>query len=209
MRPLQQSIGFLLIFTLAHRAKRVPVPSAGENLPPIIASPPTSPAPVKRGAEGARARQPLASVTASKGQNLPAPPLAGKPSLKFTDHRRSRALADLAGYDENGVKREKAKGKENVANQRVREWAREKQRLREMQRLQELEQERDDEIRETQEAEKLAMDLAEIEKDQREKENRDAMTATLEHQLSVPGSATAFILTMDSLMCTSSRSCVV
>lgn len=127
------------------KARRGPAPHIG-NLPPIMASPPTSPN-LSRRTDDSKTRRPLGQVQPGN-QHI----LRTKPSL---EKRKSRILTDLSGAT--GPK--KAKGKENTANQRVREWEREKQRLREMQRLEELERERDEELREKQAVDDLEQSL--------------------------------------------------
>jgi hypothetical protein len=123
----------------AIRVKRVPVPRVG-GLPPIAASPRP---------DDSRTRRPFA---AAGHQNLP-DQLTSQPSIE----KRRSMLAELSGA---GHKREKSKGKENTASQRVREWEREKQRLREMQRLEEMEQERDEELKDIEELEMSLSALA-------------------------------------------------
>jgi len=67
-------------------------------------------------------------------------------------------MAELSGV---GVKN-KTKGKENSAVQRVREWERERERLREISRLEEIERERDEEMERTEAEEEKTDDARSV-----------------------------------------------
>ncbi|KAJ7600903.1 hypothetical protein C8J56DRAFT_911575 [Mycena floridula] len=164
----------------SYRSKRVPVPST--DLPPILGSPCTSPVVSKHSripsTDVSKVRRPLAPAGATKRENLAV--LKPRPSSVLLEKRKSRpVLADLSGVAINTSRKAKA-GKENTANQRVREWEREKQRLREMQHLEELEMERDEEIREKKAADELEESLLAI-----SAENTNATQPPLAHQESV------------------------